>query len=156
MNKKSFCLLAMILAGSKFAAAQDQDSGLGLGFILGSPTGININWAFDENQAWDLQFGWSRSMHHLNLSYQVWNFRAFNVDGVILDWYYGAGLHSYHRNRYRAEDKEELGLRVPLGIAHQLRDFPSVCIYGELGPTLNLVDESSFVVDFGVGVRFRI
>jgi len=133
-----------------------KESSLGLGVILGNPTGINVNWQLESNRALDLQLGWSPRMQHLNATYQIWFPRAFNADGVIFDWYYGFGIHRFYHERVRRNERMEIGLRIPFGLAHQLREYPAISFFGELGPTINFVEESSFIIDFGLGVRFYL
>ncbi|MFW7378703.1 MAG: hypothetical protein ACOH5I_07850 [Oligoflexus sp.] len=132
-----------------------RSGSLGLGVIVGNPTGFNLNMKLEADRALDLQLGWSPGSQHFNLSYQIWKARAFNSDGVIFDWYYGFGIHYYFRERDRREDLQEVGLRVPFGLAHHLRDLPAITFFGELGPTINVVEESSFILDFGLGVRYH-
>lgn len=147
-----FCCL---LIWSFSTQAYARGEALGLGIILGSPTGFNLNLPLAEERAFDVQVGWAPNSQHLNMTYQIWQNRAFNADGLIFDWYYGVGLHYFFRERSRAGDRRDVGMRIPFGLAHQLRDFPAIDFFGEVGPTMNFIEQTSFRLDFGVGVRFH-
>ena len=95
LTKVRFLLLAL---ASLLLVPVARAEKYGLGVILGEPTGFNFNYELGRLRAADIQFGFSSSVLHLNLTYQYHVKRAFNLDGAVVDWYYGIGAHYYSRD----------------------------------------------------------
>lgn len=152
---RCFILLGLLVAAAATATAQDTEQ-IGVGIILGEPTGFNVNYRLERRRSADFQLGFSSSRLHLNASYLLHERRAMNLDGVVIDWYYGIGVHYYHHDRDRPnqDDETDLGVRVPIGLDHSFRRMPLVA-FAELGPTMNVVESTSFGLDFGLGLRYH-
>ena len=140
-------LAAILLFPISLAA---QDSGFGLGIILGEPTGISFkNWvsgrgAIDFAVAWS--FGNEDAIHvHADCLHH--NFRLFKVEKGDLVFYYGIG------GRVKAEKKSRVGVRIPVGVSYLFERDP-LEIFFELGPILDLSPRTEFFVTGGIGIRY--
>ncbi len=139
-------LVAMLLCGNVSA----QDSGFGLGIIVGEPTGISAKlWtgqstAIDGAVAWS--FGRNEAMH-IHVDYLFHYFNLFNIEKGKLPLYFGIG------GRVKLADDTKVGVRIPVGIDYMFSNAP-VDIFLEVVPLLNLVPDTEFDINAGIGVRF--
>jgi hypothetical protein len=143
-------IIFILVAGFFPSAAVSQESGFGLGIILGEPTGISFkNWvgrraAIDGGLAWS--FGNDDSLH-LHADYLVHNFDLFKVEKGKLILYYGIG------GRVKTEKKSRIGVRIPVGISYIFEKAP-LDIFLELAPLLDLVPSTEFGLTCGIGIRY--
>lgn len=132
------------------AVSQDRYSNTEIGFILGEPTGISLkSWqsddtAFDAGIAWS--FGGSGSVH-LHVDYLRHNWLEAEAGSLAL--YYGLG------GRVKLADDPRLGARIPVGLQYIIPDT-RLSVFFEVAPLLDLVPETSFDVNGGLGVRIFI
>lgn len=150
---KKILLLSLLLTTllafsfSTSADAQDRYSNTELGIILGEPTGISLKaWqsnstAFDAGIAWS--FGDNGSLHlHGDYLRHEW----LDVDAGSLALYYGIGA------RVQLADDPRLGARIPFGLQYNIPDS-RLSTFFEVAPLLDLVPETSFDVNGGIGLR---
>jgi hypothetical protein len=143
---KMILVLNLCLCGSTFA----QDRGIGLGVILGEPTGINFKaWtgyktAFVGAAAWS--FGHEDSLH-VHLDYIVHNFTLLELEKGHLPIYYGIGA------RIKTGKDVRFGVRVPLGINYMFENAP-LDIFVEFAPIFDLTPKTDLYFNGGVGVRY--
>jgi hypothetical protein len=119
-------------------------SGLGIGVVLGEPSGLAaIMWLGGRN-AIDLVAAWSflGGSLYLQSDYQF----HFAADRP-LTFYTGVGGFAQF-----AEDPE-IGFRVPLGVTYLFQQAP-IDIFAELGAGMALIPETRFRLNGGVGFRF--
>jgi len=124
-----------------------QNSGLGVGVILGEPTGLSTKIWTGQNTAFDAAAAWSfgdEGALHLHADMLFHNFGLINE---TLPVYYGIGA------RVKLADDPNIGVRVPLGIAYQLSGAP-LDIFLELVPILDLAPDTSFGFNGALGVRY--
>lgn len=160
-------LVGSVVASTMYlCTASAQDSGFGLGVIVGEPTGwsgkvwIAGDRAVDVGLAWGL---WHGGYMHLHADHLFHNMDLITVGKGKLPLYYGPGLRLrtwsdgryWHRGRYQdhAGTRVDLGVRFPVGLAY-LFDAAPVDIFLELVPTLDLVPATGFEVDGGLGLRY--
>lgn len=140
-------VLCGLLLPSSLAA---QKSGLGLGVILGQPTGVSFKAWTTRNQAFDAAVAWAFDREeavHVHADYLFHNFRLFRVEDGDLVLYYGIG------GRIKAESRTRIGIRIPIGLSYLFEDAP-VEIFFELGPIMDLAPSTLFRMSTGVGVRY--
>jgi hypothetical protein len=119
-------------------------TGLGLGVMLGQPSGISaIMWlgggnAIDAVAAWSFLGGGSLYLH---ADYQ---FHA--AADRPLTFYTGLG------GFVQFADDPEIGFRVPLGISYLFEQAP-FDIFAEIGPSMALIPETRFLLNGGIGFR---
>ena len=126
-----------------------QDSGLGIGIILGEPTGLSAKIWTTEQMALDAGLAWSFSgtgylRVHTDL---LWHREVFDVGSGRLPLYYGLGA------KLLLASELGLGIRIPVGLAY-LFESVSIDIFVELGPGLDLLPGTTFDVDLAIGARY--
>ena len=145
---KYLSILAFFLVTTTvFAAAGEK----GVGFMLGNPTGLNGKLWLDETHAVDGGFALSLGKN-TNLSihsdYLFHNDAAFYLNDVhALDLFYGIG------GRMEFGDDLELGVRVPVGLAHRLKD-PNADVFAEVAPIIDFVGHTGLEISFAIGGRY--
>ena len=144
-------IMIMVLGGlliPSFLTAQDR--GIGLGIILGEPTGVSFkNWV-GRREALDVAVAWSfegEGAIHIHADYLFHNFRLFHIEKGDLVLYYGIGA------RVKTVHKTQVGIRIPLGLSYLFEKDP-IEIFFELGPIMNLTPKTLFRMTTGVGVRY--
>jgi hypothetical protein len=132
-------MITMILAA--------QNSGLGIGVILGEPTGLSAKMWSGSNMALDAAAAWSfgdNGAIHLHAD-MLWH--NFNLIDQSLPVYYGIG------GKVKLADDPMIGVRIPVGIAYQVSSAP-LDIFLELVPVLDLAPDTSFGFNGALGVRY--
>lgn len=144
--KTLICLVCLLFATHSFAAEQ-----MGLGFMLGNPTGLNGKYWLEGNRAIDGGVAWSLGKHSdlsLHSDYLLHNDSAFYLNDVHpLDLYYGLG------GRMEFADEIELGVRVPVGLAHKLNGGKTD-VFGEIAPIIDLFGRTGLEMHFALGGRY--
>ncbi len=126
-----------------------QDSGLGLGVLIGEPTGLSAKMWTSEKTAVDAGVAWSflgTGFLHLHAD-MLFHSYAIDVDKGKLPLYFGVGA------KLVLASNLGLGVRVPLGIAYLFESAP-VDIFVELVPVLDLVPATDISFEGGIGVRY--
>ena len=127
-----------------------QDSGIGLGIILGQPTGVSFKAWTTRNQAFDVAVAWAFDREeavHVHADYLFHNFRLFRAEKGQFVFYYGIG------GRIKAESRTRFGIRIPIGISYLFERTP-LEIFFELGPIMDLAPSTRFRMTTGVGIRY--
>ena len=147
-------------------SAKAQDSGFGLGFMLGDPTGISGKYWIggDRALAFGLAWGvWHGGYVHVHGDYLFHKMELISVSKGKLPLYYGPGLRirSWNDGRYwkhgRYYDYDgsrmDVGVRFPVGLAY-LFDGAPVDVFFELVPTLDLIPATGLELDAAFGARY--
>jgi len=127
-----------------------QDKGIGIGIILGEPTGISAKYWTHSTGAFDGAAAWSfidEGAFHIHVDYLLHNFDLIKVPEGRLPFYYGIG------GRIKASKDARIGARVPLGLAYLFNNAP-VDIFLEIVPLLDLVPKTSFTINAAIGARY--
>ena len=155
-----FCVISMVSA----VAAQDDTAGatktsssfkhgnVGIGVILGEPTGLSAKLWTSANTAFDLGLAWSFSGNgnfHIHGDYLFHRFGVFNVSKGALPLYFGVGV----RMLFRDDADDNIGIRFPIGIEYFFDDLP-LAVFVEIVPILDLTPSSDFDINGGLGGRF--
>ena len=154
---------AIITLGLAVAGAgQAQEEGLGVGIMVGEPTGLSLKKWVGGNRAIDAGVAWSTSENdslHLHADYLVHNpdlLATPDKDGRFL-LYCGIGarmkLEEDNNGRGRNNDDTLVGIRVPFGISYQFSKAP-VDIFAEIVPVLDVVPDTEFDLSAAIGARF--
>jgi hypothetical protein len=155
-------MMVVILVGLICASAFAQDH-LGLGVILGEPTGFSIKYWIDKEQAVDGGVGWSfwdEDGFQLHADYLWHNFEWLQpaVTAGKLPVYFGAGARLKFRdnNNWRDDDGDTVfGLRAPAGISYLFDDKP-IEVFAEIAPILDLAPDVELNLSLAVGMRFYV
>ena len=144
---RSLLLTGILLFGPAAFAAGET----GIGAMVGNPTGLNVKHWLSEKNAVDggvaMSFG-KKSNFSLHSDY------LFHSEGALifqdkhsLDLYYGIG------GRMEFDDDIELGVRLPVGVAHRLENNEAD-VFGEIAPVVDFVGRAGLEVHLAVGARY--
>jgi hypothetical protein len=144
-------LLGMVRAGWAASPQPGTAGDLGVGVIIGSPTGLSAKYwitrmrAVDVALAWDLSGDDDRFEVHAD---HLWHF-DFNVSGMQgrLPLYVGLG------GRLLTGHDAQAGLRVPFGLSYLFPKTP-IELFAEIVPVFDFTPDSDTSVNGGAGVRF--
>ena len=158
---RTVAILAFSVAALSTAHAQPKD-GLGIGIIIGEPTGLSLKKWIGNDRAIDAGIAWSFSENeslHLHADYLFHRFDLLSGPDVKgrLPLYFGLGarikLKAGDNGRGRNEDDALVGVRVPLGISYLLADAP-IDLFAEVVPILDIAPNTDFGLNAAIGVRF--
>lgn len=123
-----------------------QAKSLGVGIIVGEPTGICFKIPQAANGSVILAAAWSLdNFMHLHADYIVDN-RTLITDYAVAV-YYGLGV------RLITNNDPQIGIRIPIGINYQIANSP-LDVFFELAPILNLIPNTDFDINAAIGLRF--
>jgi len=132
------------------SAANAQSKGIGLGLIIGEPTGISFKYWTTSTTAFDAALAWSfidEGAFHIHGDYLFHNFTLISVPKGKLPFYYGIG------GRLKTAHDARFGIRVPLGLAYLFQNAP-VDIFLEVVPILDLTPKTDFSINAAIGARY--
>jgi len=136
MKKLLFTLVVSLFALGIYA----QDSGFGIGVMVGEPTGISAKLWTSRTTAADFGVAWSIDSYlHLHGDFVMHKFDLINVSKGELPVYIGLGARI-------------LGVRVPVGLDYHFSSGP-FDLFLELVPIMNLTPATEF--DFNAAIGFR-
>jgi len=124
----------------------------GLGMIIGEPTGVSFKHWMSRKNAFDMGFAWSFAGRgdelHVHADY-LWHTPLRSSDEAVrrTDFYIGVG------GRARFESDARVGVRVPLGFSHFIKDTP-LDVFFEVAPILDVVPETDMSANGGIGLRY--
>ncbi len=127
-----------------------QQNGLGLGIIVGEPTGLSFKQWIGGDKAVDGAIAWSfrePGSLHIHADHLWHKFELINVSTGKLPLYFGVG------GRIRFANDAELGIRLPVGLAY-LFDGAPVDVFLEVVPILDLVPASDVSFNGAFGARY--
>lgn len=160
---KSIRLLTASLLFLLFAVdtghAQKSTGRIGLGVIVGSPTGLSFKTFTSGTNAIDAGLAWSTGRHDaisIHADYLWHHFDAFeDINKGQLPVYYGIGGRMVFSDNHSGpgDDDVVLGVRIPVGINYLFEDSP-VGLFLEIAPIVNLIPSTDFDLDGAIGARF--
>lgn len=140
-------VLFVILISSLPALANKK----GVGAILGNPTGLNGKYWLDNKTAIDGGGGFSFGNH---TDFSLYSDYLYHRDGAFyfndvysLDLYYGVG------GRMEFSDDIELGVRLPVGLAHML-EVKEADVFAEIAPVVDFIGKTGLEINLGFGARY--
>lgn len=141
----------LILALALLSIALPAAANPGLGIIVGEPTGFSFKLWTDSGFALDGAAAWSFAGDpalHIHGDLLRHRYDLVEVDGDGLPLYYGIGA------RVKLIDGDDLvGIRVPLGLDYVFDDG-RFDLFFELVPTMNVVPNTDFSLNAGLGFRY--
>lgn len=145
-----FSLLILSAAGAFAPGAAAQQSGFGLGVVLGEPTGFAFKGWMDSKSAIDAGLAWSflhETTFHVHMDYLL------HTDAMTkrsdMPVYYGIG----GRIKTGGRGDDRIGVRIVGGLAYYLPDAP-VDVFIEIAPILDVAPSTDFQVNGGIGARY--
>ncbi|MEX0772955.1 MAG: hypothetical protein WD038_07290 [Balneolales bacterium] len=151
--KLFFVLLLVLPLTVQQAHSQVRDGNLGLGVVVGDPTGITAKLWLDDLNALAGTAAWSfrgNTSLQLNADYLRHNFDHIDLNRGSMAFYYGLGGRLLAREGNR---DDRFGVRVPFGLSYFFANDP-IEIFAEVVPILDIVPGTDFTSNSGVGVRY--
>jgi hypothetical protein len=153
--KKAALLLILFggLAGMTYA---ESNHNIGLGIMVGEPTGLSFKlWnkqtmAFDAGAAWSFVSGGYFQVHGDVLFH---NFNIFRVETGRMSLFYGGGARIKFAKDEIGDADTIVSLRIPVGIAYEFDKTP-VEIFMEVVPMLDLIPSTDFEMAGAIGFRY--
>ena len=144
---------AILLAVLSANAYAKQD--LGVGVIVGEPTGLSLKYWLDEDRAIDGAAAWSFSDNdsfQLHADYLFHRYDIFDTGEVTgkMPLYYGLGARVKDKDKH---DDTVFGLRIPLGITYLFAEAP-FDLFAELVPIVDLAPDVDVDINAAIGFRF--
>ncbi|MDH5186886.1 MAG: hypothetical protein OEZ20_04170 [candidate division WOR-3 bacterium] len=157
---KRVIIISILIVLFWFVTVKAQDSGFGIGIILGDPTGLSFKLWTTYTTAVDAAVAWSFRDHdardhdariHLHADYIIHNFELIKLDFNKLPIYYGIG----GRIKFVEWDDHHsrIGVRIPLGLNFIPARVP-LDFFVEIVPLLDLAPEVEFDFNGGIGFRY--
>ncbi len=141
-----FVCAAPAFAQSHLIAGGDNEFGV----ILGEPSGLSFKSWTSWNKAIDLGLAWSfqdKGYFHIHADYLFHDFDAIEVDNGSFPYYFGIGARAGF-----ADEDTVIGMRLVIGLEYLHEEYP-VSFFGELAPVLDVIPETEFDMNGGIGVR---
>jgi hypothetical protein len=148
--------LFLIILGALAGLSFGRDGDLGLGIILGEPTGLSGKlWtgkttAFDAGVAWSFVGGGFFQIHG---DFLFHNFSLFEVEKGKMSLYYGFGGRVRLADHDAIDGETVVSARVPLGISYEFAKT-SIELFIEVVPMLDLIPETAVGIAGGAGFRY--
>ena len=126
--------------------------GLGVGVLVGEPSGFSLKTWFSPKTAFDLAVAWSfedEGALNVHGDYLIHHFGVFSVRKGALPFYYGLG----GRVRNHPQGDPNVGIRIPVGVEYLFAKEP-FDLFLEVVPIVDLTPESDLDVNASVGARY--
>ena len=143
--------LTLILLGCLAGLSYGQSNhNVGLGIMLGEPTGLTIKiWnrqtvAVDGGAAWSFVSGKFFQIHSDLLFH---NFNLIRVETGRMALYYGAGA------RIKFADSTTVSLRILVGVSYEFEKTPAE-LFLEIVPMLDLIPSTEVGMAGAIGFRY--
>ncbi len=141
-------LLTIIFSNVSFA----QESGYGIGLVLGEPSGLSGKIWLDNTQAVDIGIGAGLFGDGAGLS--IHSDYLYHIKDLLkwkykLPFYYGFGI----RMRFPANSDFNFGVRGVVGLMMYLKNMP-VDVFFELAPSFRLLPTTGLNLDLAIGGRY--
>lgn len=149
-------IFILILSLSPFCFAKKT---VGLGVIVGAPTGLSGNFRLSGNHSLDAALAFDLTEEdsiHIHSTY-LWRYpNAFAIESAQFGWYWGIGgryKSREDRNPYDDDDEYRFGARGSAGIYHIFKKV-SIEVFGEAALVMNILPKTDADLDIGVGGRY--
>lgn len=144
--KKLITLLIILFSFNLYT----QEKGVGLGVIVGEPTGISFKSWMNTTNAIDAGLSWTlyKPALHIHSDYLWHSYNLFDIKEKIV-LYYGVG----GRLKLGNKDESRIGVRGVIGIDFMLKSAP-LDIFLEIAPVFDLIPATAFSGNGGIGIRY--
>lgn len=143
------------------SATPASAQGVGLGLIVGDPTGLTLKFPLSSNTAIDLaigadttDFGDNDDDGQLHVDWLYSPLLLGRGNGVAIPLYFGIG-GVIEFDDQGANDDLDLGIRTPLGIAFEFTRSP-IELFLEFGIEFMFIDANELEVTGALGIRFYL
>ncbi len=149
--KKAAIVLALLVVCSGMSFAQSGK--VGVGVILGEPSGLSLKFRTSSTTAFDAGLAWSFASPgslHLHGDFIFHNYNLFTVEKGLVALYYGIG----GRVKFiSGEADTRIGARIPIGLVYEFEEAP-VDLFIEIVPMLDFYPETEGGIAGAIGIRY--
>jgi hypothetical protein len=145
-------IAALAIASAAPATAQDTKH-VGVGFIVGEPTGLDAKFFLNNENALEFGLAWSLSGDNELRVQGDYLWHRYDLielsNGDEMPFFFGVGL------RWVSVDEfdDVFGIRFPIGLAYMFTNYP-FDIFAEIVPILDLTPDTDFDLEGAIGARF--
>ncbi len=149
--KKVFLITIFVLFGTVLVA---QESGCGVGLIVGEPTGISGKYWLDETRAIDA--GLAVGLFGVGTEFSLHTDYLYHINNLIkwkykLPFYYGFGV----RMRFASNSPIKFGVRGVAGVMMYFKKLP-IDVFFEVAPSFRLLPTTGLDLDIAIGGRYYL
>lgn len=133
----------------------DAAGPVGVGIVIGDPTGLSANYRLSSQRSVDAAVAWAFGSYpgfELHSDYLWHRNGLLRAEKVAFDLHYGIGARLISISDRHASDRTYFGPRLPLGLSTNFNQS-ALEVFGELALVMNLVPGTSADFDFGIGAR---
>ena len=150
-------ILVCFLSAASFAQSRD----LGVGIIIGEPTGISLKHWVDNEVAIDGALAWSLDeddTFHIHADYLLHRYDFFNqrgIDGKVPVYYGAGGRLKLRDDDKRGDDDDDvfIGIRFPLGVSYMIPDT-YFDVFLEIVPVFDIYPDTDIDLEAAFGGRY--
>ncbi|MCF6270492.1 MAG: hypothetical protein L3J41_12325 [Melioribacteraceae bacterium] len=148
--KRYILLLTILVISSSFVLG--QKSGLGIGLMLGEPSGLAGKYWLNENNA--VNFGIGAGLLGSNSGLSFHADYLYHINNLIkweykTTFYYGFGL----RMRLPSNSSTAIGVRGVAGVLMLVKNLP-IDVFLEFAPSFRLLPTTGLDLDIAIGGRY--
>lgn len=154
MNRTFAAMIILsVITTTALSAAQNNHGKLGVGVMLGAPTGLSSKIWLSPRGAVDATVGWdfveSDVVFHTGYLYHF----PIDIPQGLFAPYIGAGAYvGYDFGTYEAEpDSFFLAARIPIGLEYA---YKSLGFFAEINPIPYVYPAIGFSIGGGIGLRY--
>jgi len=150
-------ITVIMIAGLCTSMALAEPSGLGLGLIMGEPTGLSLKVWTRSHFAFDAGFGYS--WWRYGQAFQVHGDLLWHSNSLIqpengfLPLYLGVGARVKMADDAHDYPDMRVGLRIPFGLEYVFANVP-VGLFFELVPVIDLTPDTDWGGNSAIGFRY--
>lgn len=151
--KKIFSIIVLVIMFINIKTFA-QDKGVGIGAMIGEPTGLSAKYWLNDINALDFGLAYSFVRNNSAVSLHAdYIYHAFDVikSNYRIPLYYGFGA----RLRFVNGADNSLGARGVIGLAW-LNDQAPLDVFFEVAPVFNLFPSTSLNLDAAIGARYYL
>lgn len=157
---KIFRIILLCLSLGISIPAFGNSKNIGLGAVVGQPTGLTAMYTLSMHRAIDLTVSYDFSRNFDSFLFMGdYLFRkpdTLQIDTIDFGWYWGVGFYYAYfsfGNQILNLDAYEIGPRIPVGLFYSFPNFP-VEVFVELGVGLAVLPGVRFTPTAGIGGRY--
>ncbi len=142
--------LLMMAVVTELPGQTSGNSGIGIGVIIGDPTGISVKWWKSPSQAYQLGGAWSfvgEGAVHLHGDVVFHQNHLIQQAPEGFSTYLGIGV------RTKLERSFRMGIRLPLGLSYRFPQAP-LDFFLEVVPIMDLFPATELRMNGGFGIRY--
>ncbi len=144
---KIFLVIFLFISACAFAAEGD----IGVGAMLGNPTGLSGKYWLGEAKAVDAGVGFSLGSA-TNLTLHS-DFLLHSIGALVMNDSHPLDVYCGLGGRIKFADDIQIGLRVPVGVAYMAPNNSSD-MFAEIAPVIDFISRTGIDLNILIGARY--